>query len=119
MLIFKLKYYICQMKTIKDIKSEMIQNVELALNPSLTSRGYNTLANRNNYLKSVLLYLETNPNESFIRSEVERLKKLISSKESQYIKWSKDVCPKEIDVKKRKETCRTKDKWKKNIRNKT
>ena len=80
----------------------MIQNVELALNPSLTSRGYNTLANRNNYLKSVLLYLETNPNESFIRSEVERLKKLISSKESQYVKWSKDVCPKEIEVKKRK-----------------
>lgn len=90
------------MKTISQIKSEMLQNVELALNPNLTLRGYNTLANRNNYLKSVLLYLETNPNESFVRSEVERLKKLISSKEAQYVKWSKDVCPKEIEVKKRK-----------------
>ena len=90
------------MKTIENIKSDMNSNIKHSQEAGISTRTYNSLVNKNKYLYSILLYLETNPKKSFIQSEVSRLEKLIGSKESQYSKWSKDVCPPEVEVKKRK-----------------
>ena len=48
------------------------------------------------------MYLETNPKEEFLKSEKNRISKIISAKEIQYDYWSSNVCPDVIDVKKRR-----------------
>lgn len=54
------------------------------------------------FYTELLRYLETNPKEEFIASEIKRLKKLINAKNAQFENWSEKVCSKDIPIKKRR-----------------
>ena len=54
------------------------------------------------FYSEMIKYLETEPKEEFVVSEVKRLKKIINSKNSQYENWSENVCPTDVPSVKRR-----------------
>jgi hypothetical protein len=50
----------------------------------------------------LLRYLETEPKEEFIASEIKRLKKVINAKNSAFDNWSEKVCSADVPIKKRR-----------------
>lgn len=51
------------------------------------------------FLKSVLMYLETNPRKEFLQSEKQRLENVIEAKNKMFEYWVKNVVPTEIPEK--------------------
>lgn len=90
------------MKTLIELNSEIEENLKFLSDSKITKSKKTSASNRNKFLKQVLMYIELNPNESFLKSEKERISRIINSKESQYKYWSSDVCDKSIEVSKRK-----------------
>lgn len=65
-------------------------------------RGKKAIGRKIKDLREVIMYLETNPNESFIKSEISRISSIIKAKSDGYQYWTKNICEKNIDVSKRK-----------------
>jgi hypothetical protein len=92
------------MKTVQEINVAISDNVALMKRDGTLHRTYKLLAKKNKFLQEIIMYLETNPKLEFLQSERDRLSKLISSKEEQYDYWSRNICDKSLEVKKRKST---------------
>jgi hypothetical protein len=92
------------MKTVQEINGAISDNVALMKRDGTLPRTYKLLAKKNKFLQEIIMYLETNPKLEFLQSERNRLSKLISSKEEQYDYWSRNICDKSLEVKKRKST---------------
>jgi hypothetical protein len=92
------------MKTVQEINVAISDNVALIKRNGTPLRTYKLLAKKNKFLQEIIMYLETNPKLEFLQSERDRLSKLISSKEEQYDYWSRNICDKSLEVKKRKST---------------
>jgi hypothetical protein len=90
------------MKTLEEINQD-IRNVELEMMDGTTpKRRYKTLETKLKLLRQIKMYLETNPSEEFIELEINRINTYISSKQSQFEYWKKNVCPQHVDTNKRK-----------------
>lgn len=83
------------MKTISDINLEIDEIINtLKENKSILTKSETAkLKKRIGYLRTIIMYLETEPNEEFIRSNIRKLKGLLAAKESQYSYWLKNVAP--------------------------
>jgi hypothetical protein len=92
------------MKTVQEINVAISDNATLMKRDETRPRTYKLLAKKNKFLQEIIMYLETNPKLEFLQSERDRLSKLISSKEEQYDYWSRNICDKSLEVKKRKST---------------
>jgi len=88
------------MKNITELKLEILENQKQMRDSKIADRKYNSISKKNEYLTNIIMYLETNPKEEFLKSEKARMLKIISAKESQYNYWSSNVCPDDVDVKK-------------------
>jgi hypothetical protein len=83
------------MKAIKEIEAEIATLVSFVENnykkdsPKMFTREKGRMA----FLRHVILFLETNPSEDYMRREAARLDKLITSLESQYETWTKNTPP--------------------------
>lgn len=89
------------MKTIKQVEKE-ISDIEKDIKDNLVEMKNQTLKRlkkKIEFLKQMIRYLETTPNPTFIKSEVERLKTQIELTEQKYSHWSL-TAPKDIDPKK-------------------
>jgi hypothetical protein len=92
------------MKTVDQVKTIINQNKKW-----LSTEGKEAKKPlRNKALKEIklyselLMYLETQPREDFVISEIKRLKRIIESKNSQFSNWNEKVCPEDVPVKKRR-----------------
>lgn len=94
------------MKTITKIKALIKDNLAELEVPGvvITKRAQNAIIRKDKFLKEILMYLETNPKLEFLNKEKERLSTLIIAKESQFERWSKNICDKSLEVSKRKST---------------
>lgn len=92
------------MKNLKEVQDKMNQNLEHASKNgfNINTKEGKKIARENKLLRSVLLFLEKNPNEDFLKSEKSRLQKIISEKEKGYEYWSANICDKSVEVHKRK-----------------
>lgn len=90
------------MKSIQELKTEISENQKQMSDSEITDRKYNSLSKKNELLSSIIMYLETNPKEEFLKADKSRMLKIIASKESQYAYWSSNICPDDVDVKKRR-----------------
>lgn len=89
------------MKKIESLKLEITQNEDFALTVDC-DRKKKSLGKKNKELREIIMYLETNPNASFVKSEINRIDKIIQSKLDNYNYWSKNICDKNVEVSKRK-----------------
>jgi len=89
------------MKKIESLKLEITQNEEFALSIDCDKKK-KSLGKKNKELREVIMYLETNPNPSFIKSEIHSIENLIYNKLNQFNYWSKNICDKSVEVNKRK-----------------
>ena len=89
------------MKKIESLKLEITQNEEFALFIDCDKKK-KSLGKKNKELREVIMYLETNPNELFIKSEIVRVNKVIQAKLDGFDYWSKNICDKSVEVNKRK-----------------
>lgn len=96
------------MKTPKEIQQEIDQiNKELDsdLKKSYEAKGKFTpnkrvkLENRINFLKTLILFLDSKPSPEYIKCEVFRIKKSIEQANSQYNYWEKHNAPKMLTLK--------------------
>lgn len=95
------------MKTVTKVRSMIKDNLaELDYKPGVvvTKRFHNSIVKKDKFLNEILMYLETGPKLEFLLKEKERLSSIIAAKEEQFEYWSKNVCDKSLDVKKRKST---------------
>lgn len=89
------------MKKIESLRLEIAQNEESALYIDCDKKK-KSLGRKNKELREVIMYLETNPNELFIKSEIVRVNKVIQAKLDGFDYWSKNICDKSVEVNKRK-----------------
>lgn len=87
------------MKTLKEIDAE-IATLEKDFDVSLTKSQFTRLSNKIESLKSFRRYVESNPSETFVTSEKKRLTTLLENIESRYVRWTKEMAPKNTDPKK-------------------
>lgn len=57
---------------------------------------------KNDKLNYFISYLETNPSEQYLKSEKDKIQRIISSKTSRFDYWSENVCSQEILMTKRR-----------------
>ena len=88
------------MITVDELKKEIESN--LIESEIRDDRGKKLLGRKNKELRETIMFLETNPNESFIRLEADRIDSIIKSKSKGYEYWTKNICDKSVDIKKRK-----------------
>lgn len=91
------------MKTIKQIQND-IREIEEYIKDNLEGMSDGKLKkekNRIQFLRNQIKYLERNPSESFIKTELKRIQSILSSKISQYKDWEFNVGF-SLPVKKRK-----------------
>ena len=89
------------MKKIESLKLEITQNEDFA---SLIecNKKKKSLGKKNKELREIIMYLETNPSDVFVKSEIDRIYSIISNKLLNYDYWSKNICDKSVEVNKRK-----------------
>lgn len=68
------------MKTTKDVIKEIAEIKEVVTTQSLKPSVSAALVNRIPILNECLMYLETNPSEEFVASEIERIEKKINNR---------------------------------------
>jgi hypothetical protein len=92
------------MKTTSDLKLVIRINVDFLKSQSKETKRsvINKSLKEIKLYKDLLNYLETEPKEEFVVSEIKRLKKLINSKNSQFNYWQEQVCSQDIPIKKRR-----------------
>lgn len=92
------------MKNLKEVTEKINYNLQHATKNGFTiqTKEGKKIARENKLLRSVMLFLEKNPNEEFLKEEKKRIQKIITEKEKQYNYWSSNICDKSIDVSKRK-----------------
>lgn len=91
------------MKTKNQLKKEIEENKKPMFEKDITKRIYNRHLKIHNELFKLLMYLETDPNEIFLKQEKERISNLIALKESQFQNWSGGVCPQNVEHKNRRQ----------------
>ena len=74
------------MKTPEQVKKE-IEELILQKKDAKTYRALKKINNKIEDLKTIVLYLETNPSEEFIKSEKARLEKQVDAIEDNFQKW--------------------------------
>lgn len=90
------------MKNVKEIKEE-IETIQSELRDDLTKMSdskFTRLKNRIEFLVGLILYLESNPNETFLQSEIDRIENSIKKANENYEYWCKYNAPKDVDPKK-------------------
>lgn len=92
------------MKNLKEVTEKINSNLVHATknNFNAQTKEGKKIARENKLLRSVMLFLEKNPNEEFLKEEKKRIQKIVAEKEKQYNYWSSNICDKSIDVSKRK-----------------
>lgn len=90
------------MKSIVEINEEIKQVQKEISSARAMNSKHIALSNRNKFLIEIKMYLETSPSEAYLKQEKKYMLNIISSKESQYTKWSSDVCLSNVDVNKRR-----------------
>jgi len=90
------------MKTIAAIKRSIEKNEETGRYMVPTQPEHRRMSKENKKLKAALFLLETNPREDFLRAEIERINSIIQSKEDQFKYWFDNVCPRDIEPRKRR-----------------
>jgi hypothetical protein len=89
------------MKKIEDLKKEISENLKLMKDKKEMGRKYSSISKKNQYLHQLVMYLETKPNEIYLKSEKDGILKIISTKQSQFAYWSENVCSQDVPVSKR------------------
>lgn len=86
------------MRTIESIDQDILELSEQArrLDKYMEEKAYNKLLKQIQRLRFCRMYLESNPNEPFIESEIVRLDKLVKRLEEQFPAWSDDL-PSELN----------------------
>ncbi len=92
------------MKTIADLNNKVKSNqsfIERHLN-FITNSELKKLRKENQFIKSMILYLESNPSEEYLKNELSRLSLIVKSKLEQFEYWKQNICAKNIEEKKMK-----------------
>lgn len=87
-----------QMKPLKSVIEEITQ-IESENFSRLTEKQKSRLSKRVAYLKECRNYLESEPNEVFVKQEKDRLKSQLDGKNGQYNYWLENIAPKDVDPK--------------------
>jgi len=74
------------MKTIEKVESEKRDLIN-QLPDAKNDRATNKILNRIDFLKTIILYLETNPKEEFLQSEKLKLEKQIDNIDANFNAW--------------------------------
>jgi len=90
-----------KMKKIEDLKKEISDNIKLMKDKKEIGKKYSSISKKNQYLSQLVMYLETNPSESYLKSERDSILKIITTKQSQFKYWSESVCSQDVPVAKR------------------
>ncbi|RZL47550.1 MAG: hypothetical protein EOP00_11615 [Pedobacter sp.] len=84
-------------KKVDENKNYLIQNRN-----SIGNRALNRISRENENFIEIIRYLQTNPKETFVISEKERLERIIKAKNEQYFFWRTNVCPDHVDDKQKR-----------------
>ena len=90
------------MKNIEDLKKLIAENIKEMKERRLINRSYSSISKKNEVLRFYISYLETNPNEDYLKSEKAKILNIINQKEANFNYWSEEVCSKDIPVAKRR-----------------
>jgi len=74
------------MKTTEQVKKE-IEELILQKKDAKTDRALNKINNRIDFLKTIVLFLETNPSEEYLLSKKLKLEKQCDAIEDNFQKW--------------------------------
>jgi hypothetical protein len=91
------------MKTIEQVNKQIEANLSAITNPKTDRKETNRLMSENEFLKSIALYLETNPKQEYLLWKREQLNSILSAKLSTYSYWNEHVCPNDVPKDKREE----------------
>ncbi len=91
------------MKTIEQVNKQIEANLSAITNPKVNKKEAEKLMSENEFLKSIVLYLETNPKQEYLLWKRERLNSILSAKLNAYSYWNENVCPNDVPKDKRKE----------------
>jgi ribosomal protein L29 len=72
------------MKTIKELKSQITDIINQVSTGAIKEKAAIREVSR---LRQNIAFLETNPSEAFLKSEIERLENIIKDKSSQFNQW--------------------------------
>ena len=92
------------MKQIEELKKEVSENIKLMKQRKDANRSYSSISKKNDVLKYFIAYLESNPSEEYLKAEKIKMQKIINTKESHFDYWSKNVCPQDVSITKRRST---------------
>jgi hypothetical protein len=92
------------MKQVEELKREVYENIRLMKQRKDANRSYTSISKKNDVLKYFIAYLESNPSEEYLKAEKIKMQKIISTKESHFDYWSKNVCPQDVSITKRRST---------------
>ncbi len=90
------------MKQIEELKKEVSENIKLMKQRKDANRSYTSISKKNDVLKYFIAYLESNPSEEYLKAEKIKMQKIINNKESHFDYWSKNVCPQDVIITKRR-----------------
>jgi hypothetical protein len=90
------------MKSTDDLKKEVAENIKLMKQKKEAGLRYNSISKKNEELKSIIRYLESNPKEEFLNAEKDKIQKIIDSKKNQFNYWTENVCPQDVYQSKRR-----------------
>lgn len=90
------------MKQIEELKREVSENIKLMKQRKDLGRSYSSISKKNEILKYFISYLESNPSEEYLKTERDKIQKIINAKESQFHYWNENVCPQDVSITKRR-----------------
>lgn len=90
------------MKNTEDLKKEVADNIKLMKQKKEAGLKYKSISKKNEELTSINRYLESNPKEDFLKTEKDKIQKIIDSKKSQFGYWTENVCPQDVHQGKRR-----------------
>lgn len=92
------------MKKLLDLKSVVSEDRKYLIKEgkNIGKLKVKRISKKIKFYSEMIKYLETEPKEEFVVSEIKRLKKIINSKNSQYENWSENVCPTDVPLVKKR-----------------
>lgn len=87
------------MKTLREVKKQIAQNERAAYQKGISDAQYKKIARETENLRIAQKYLETEPSENYLKTELDRLSRVVKAKMDQYDYWFSNVKPFDVEPK--------------------